>query len=69
MMKFMMDTATRFAEEEEGIALTEYLVLLGLLVAGVIAAVVLFGTELSAVWGSWSDWFASGEIDAPTVSG
>jgi pilus assembly protein Flp/PilA len=67
MMKFVMSTATRFADEEEGIALTEYLVLLGLLVAGVIGAVVIFGNELTNVWTSWSDWFAGGAIDGPSA--
>lgn len=60
--------AIRFADDEEGIALTEYLVLLGLLVAGVIVAVVTFGQELSAVWDTWSAWLRGGAVDAPSGS-
>lgn len=47
-----------FRKEEDGLALTEYLVLLGLLVGGVIAAVTAFGTNLDTVWTAWSGWVA-----------
>lgn len=45
-----------FRKEEDGLALTEYLVLLGLLVGGVILAVAAFGDGLSTAWGSWTTW-------------
>jgi pilus assembly protein Flp/PilA len=45
-----------FRKEEDGLALTEYLVLLGLLVGGVIAAVTAFGGGLSTAWGEWTTW-------------
>lgn len=60
--------AIRFADDEEGIALTEYLVLLGLVVAGVITAVLTFGEELSAVWTGWSNWLDGGAVDSPSGS-
>ncbi|TPJ36612.1 hypothetical protein [Mesorhizobium sp. B2-6-5] len=47
-----------FAREEDGIALTEYLILLGVLTAAVIAAVGLAGTNLAASWNSWAGFFA-----------
>jgi len=53
-----------FAREEDGIALSEYLVLLGLLVGGVIVAVSTVGTNLSTAWTSWGTWF-TGELSAP----
>jgi pilus assembly protein Flp/PilA len=48
-----------FAREEDGVALTEYLILLGLLVGGVIVAVGVAGGSLSLAWGSWSSFFNS----------
>jgi len=56
MKKFLTNTATRFVKDEEGIALTEYLILLGLLTGAVIAAVLLFGRELGANWQTWGNW-------------
>jgi len=45
-----------FRKEEDGLALTEYLVLLGLLTAAVIAAVLLLGNNVGAAFDSWADW-------------
>lgn len=49
-------TLQSFRKEEDGLALTEYLVVLGLLVGGTIIAVTLFGSNLSAVWNNWAGW-------------
>lgn len=54
-------------DEEEGLALTEYLILLGLLTAAVITAVGTFGSELGAAWGTWATWIADAAVDAPTT--
>jgi Flp pilus assembly pilin Flp len=40
IIDMIKNTVARFRKDEDGIALTEYLVLLGLLVAGVIGAVI-----------------------------
>lgn len=53
-----------FAHEEDGIALSEYLVLLGLLIGGVIIAVGTVSTNLSTAWTSWGTWFTTA-LDAP----
>ena len=45
-----------FMQEESGVALSEYLVLLGLLTGGVAGAVVAFGTNLTEAYTSWSEW-------------
>jgi pilus assembly protein Flp/PilA len=50
-----------FRKEEDGLALTEYLILLGLLVGAVIASVLLIGTELSGAWESWAEFFQDEE--------
>jgi pilus assembly protein Flp/PilA len=50
-----------FAKDEEGLALTEYLILLGLLTGGVIIAVLAIGNSLANAWGGWQTWFASNE--------
>lgn len=64
IIDMIKNTVARFHKDEDGIALTEYLVLLGLLVAGVIAAVLLFGTELSGAWNSWASWVET-SVSAP----
>jgi pilus assembly protein Flp/PilA len=48
----------RLRDEEDGLALTEYLILLGLLTAAVILAVTAFGTALGNQWGAWATWIA-----------
>jgi len=46
----------RFRRDEDGLALTEYVVLLGLIVAAVIIAVQAFGTNLADTWDQWATW-------------
>ena len=65
MLMIINTLVARFKREEDGLALTEYLILLGLLVGGVVAAVLLIGGDLSAAWNSWSTWFASNNLGAP----
>jgi pilus assembly protein Flp/PilA len=48
-----------FRKEENGLALTEYLILLGLLVGGVIVAVTAFGSTLNTAWTGWSTYFGT----------
>ncbi|NRB16411.1 MAG: hypothetical protein HRU33_02220 [Rhodobacteraceae bacterium] len=50
---YIQDLIARFHSDEEGLALTEYLLLLGLLTAAVITAVLAFGTQLGALWEGW----------------
>jgi len=56
-----------FRKEEDGLALTEYLVLLGLLTGAVITAVLLFGTNLAGTWDDWARWIGGTQIQAPTT--
>jgi len=58
-MKALVNRVRAFAREEDGVALTEYLILLGLLVGGVITAVTLAGTSLSTAWNSWAGFFSA----------
>ena len=54
-----------FAREEDGIALTEYLILLGLFTAAVILAVAAAGSNLATAWESWGNFFtAAGSCNA-----
>lgn len=48
-----------FSQEEDGVALTEYLVLLGLISAAVVVAVGLFGDAIAEVFESWETWFGA----------
>tara|TARA_R110002124_G_scaffold49060_2_gene144257 strand:- start:112 stop:357 length:246 start_codon:yes stop_codon:yes gene_type:complete len=56
-MKTIQKNIRAFAVEEDGVALTEYLILLGLLVGGVIATVTLAGTSLNGAWATWSGFW------------
>lgn len=62
-----------FRKEEDGLALTEYLILLGLLTTVVIAAVTLFGGNLGTAWNGWATWlgttFGAGGPIAPAAGG
>jgi pilus assembly protein Flp/PilA len=46
-----------FRKEEDGLALTEYLILLALLTGAVIGSVLLIGGNLGDAWLSWSEFF------------
>ncbi|MBK5571190.1 hypothetical protein [Ensifer sp. SSB1] len=58
-MKAVLSEVRAFAREEEGVALTEYLILLGLLIGGAITAVTAAGTNLSAAWEQWGSWWTT----------
>jgi pilus assembly protein Flp/PilA len=68
MLKFIKTQAVRFTKEEDGLALTEYLILLGLLTGAVILAVVAFGSALANTWNTWGTFFTTWGVGAP-VSG
>ncbi|MDC7743740.1 Flp family type IVb pilin [Rhizobium binxianense] len=63
-MKAFVNCVRAFAREEDGVALTEYLILLALLVGGVIVAVTAAGANLSAAWNTWATWFTA-NVSAP----
>lgn len=62
----MAGFAGKFIHDDDGAALTEYVVLLGILVLGVISAVNVFGAALANLWLGWEGWMSSGEIMPPT---
>ena len=49
MGKFLQ-TLTKFGKDEEGAALIEYTVLLGIMLVAVIATIILVGTWISGQW-------------------
>ncbi|WP_162528218.1 hypothetical protein [Gemmobacter caeruleus] len=67
MFSFIKYMASRIRDEEDGVALSEYLILLGLLVGGVIAAVLLFGTNLGDAWEAWAAWIGLADTAVPTT--
>jgi pilus assembly protein Flp/PilA len=48
-----------FRKEEDGLALTEYLVLLGLLTAAVILAITTLGGNIGLAFTSWATWITN----------
>lgn len=66
-MKAFVAKVSAFAREEDGVALTEYLILLALLVGGVIAAVTTAGTNLADAWETWGTWWTT-NVDAPPAA-
>jgi len=62
MLAMIINLKNRFTRDEDGLALTEYLVLLGLLVGGVIGAVIIFSGGLASAWTSWGNFFTSANI-------
>lgn len=53
-----------FRKEEDGLALTEYLILLGLLTAAVVIAITTLGGNIATSFGEWATWIA-GNTGAP----
>ena len=49
-MKTLANIASRFREEEEGAAMIEYTVLIGIITVAVIATVGIVGTWVSTQW-------------------
>lgn len=56
-MKALLNKVRVFAREEDGVALTEYLILLGLLVGGVVGTVIAAGDNLDAAWATWGSFW------------
>ncbi|WP_210880174.1 Flp family type IVb pilin [Roseovarius autotrophicus] len=65
-MIYMQDLARRFRDDEDGLALTEYLVLLGLLTATLIGAITAFGDGLETTWDAWTTWITA-NLGAPVT--
>jgi len=49
-MQKLLELAGRFGKEEDGAALVEYTVLLGILVVATIATIILVGTWVTGRW-------------------
>ena len=62
LISYVFDVQRRMRDDEDGLALTEYLILLGLLTGVVIGAVLLFGGALGANWQSWATWMSSAKL-------
>jgi len=63
-MKKFVEICNAFSREEDGVALTEYLILLALLIGGVIVAVTAAGGNLASAWTSWGTWWST-NVSAP----
>lgn len=68
MFDLITKLVVRLKTEKDGLALTEYLILLGLLTAVVIGAVIAFGESLGIAWQGWASWIAGLEDNAPSGS-
>jgi len=56
MLLWFQSCVDSYRRDEDGLALTEYLVLLGVLTAAVLSATTLFGTNLANTWVTWASW-------------
>ncbi len=66
-MKSAIKIIHSFRQEEDGLALTEYLILLGVLIGGVITAVTVAGVDLATAWDSWGTWWTTLGANIPPV--
>jgi pilus assembly protein Flp/PilA len=64
-MQKLLELAGRFGEDEDGAALVEYTVLLGILVAAVIVTIGLVGTWISGRWDALADALPGAVPPAP----
>ena len=65
---YFRDLIVRFHDDEEGLALTEYMLLLGLLTGAVITAVIAFGSALGGLWDAWATWMGTMEAVVPATT-
>lgn len=54
-----MKAQRNFLADDSGLALTEYLILLGLVSTIALAAIITFGTGLGGWWLTWSGFYQS----------
>ena len=59
MSKTLSRLARGFLREERGVALSEYLIILGLLVGSIVIAVGLFGTNLGNAFVAFANWIGT----------
>ena len=59
MFRLFKLAIAKFVRAEQGVALTEYLVVLGILVGTVIAAVTVFGESLAGAYRSLASFIGS----------
>lgn len=55
-----------FIDDERGLALTEYLILLGLVTGSVLVAILIIGATIDGVWSTWVSWFGNGDLNPPS---
>lgn len=65
-MRKIIEIFHAFKSEEDGVALTEYLVLLALLIGGVIVTVQIAGSSLDSAWANWQSFWDL--LPAPDIS-
>ena len=66
-MKRIVAHLRGFAQEEKGLALTEYLLLLGMMTGGVVLSTVLFASSLAQAWAGSMQVLSLPALSASTV--
>lgn len=69
MFSMIAHLFNQFRKNNSGLALTEYLLLLGLLTGAVVVAVLTFGVNLGNAWGAWQNWLTAPELAPTDISG
>jgi Flp pilus assembly pilin Flp len=67
-LNYIFNVKRRLVREEDGLALTEYLILLALLAGAVAGAVIIFGGTLEAGWNTWATWLSDLPEPDPIVA-
>lgn len=67
MFSMIAHLFNQFRKNNSGLALTEYLLLLGLLTGAVVVAVLTFGTNLGAAWTAWQAWLDNDRLEPTAI--
>jgi pilus assembly protein Flp/PilA len=56
---YLRNLLERFAKQEDGMIVTEYLALVGLFLGGAFTAVVFFTSVMGTLWTGWGLWITT----------
>lgn len=66
-MNKLMNVARRFREEEDGAAMVEYSILVGIITAAAIGLILAVGTYVTGAWSTLCGALGTGKCTPPTA--